>query len=359
MDQVSLARVSVVAPVCSRSTAAAAADGASPTTVPPSSTQAAARARMAVVFPAPAGAMASWSRAPEVAIWVTRAACPALRVAPLAACSSSAISTASGWRVCRSARPAASTRRCSAARICGAGVDGGAGDLVHAGPSTRRSSAGSSMPSPAGVSRTEAVVEGVVGDQVHDRRRRARRAGSRRGPGACASARTCQTCQVERRACISSRTRVRGVPHPRRIHGRWLVPRGRRTGPWRTMAATPCGAAEDLLGLLAPGGALLGQGARFVLGVAGLQGGLLGQLDRLHHGRRAPVVGLERGGELAAAGLDAGPPGGPALVQGRVDTDDLADRALAAVGAGTLREDQPEPGRAGASPGRCCRSRRR
>ena len=46
---------------------------------------------MAVVFPAPAGAMASWRRAPEVAIWVTREACPALRVAPLAACSSSAI----------------------------------------------------------------------------------------------------------------------------------------------------------------------------------------------------------------------------------------------------------------------------
>ena len=72
---------------------------------------------MAVVFPAPAGAMASWRRAPEVAIWVTRAACPGLRVVPLAACSSRAISTASGLARCRSVMPAASTRRCSAARI--------------------------------------------------------------------------------------------------------------------------------------------------------------------------------------------------------------------------------------------------
>ena len=67
-DQVSLARVSVWASIWSRSSAAAAADGASPITVPPPSVQAAARARMAVVLPAPAGAIASCSRAPEVAI---------------------------------------------------------------------------------------------------------------------------------------------------------------------------------------------------------------------------------------------------------------------------------------------------
>ena len=96
--------------------------------------------------------------------------------------------------------------------------------------------------------------------------------------------------------------------------------------------------------MLSPGGTLLYDGARFVLGVAGLQGGLLSQVDRLHDGRGAPVVGLERGRELGAAVLDAGPSGGPAGVQAGVDADDLADRPLAAVGAGTLREDQPEPG---------------
>ena len=51
-------------PVCSPRTAAAAADGARPSTWPPSSVQARVRARMAVVFPAPAGAIASCSRAP-------------------------------------------------------------------------------------------------------------------------------------------------------------------------------------------------------------------------------------------------------------------------------------------------------
>ena len=72
---------------------------------------------MVVVFPAPAGAIASCSRAPEVAIPVTRAACPALRVTPFAACSNSATPTASALAVCPSHRPAASTSRCSAARI--------------------------------------------------------------------------------------------------------------------------------------------------------------------------------------------------------------------------------------------------
>ena len=58
-----------VAPlIWSRSCAAAAAEGASPMTLPPPLVQAVARARRAVVFPAPAGAMASCSRAPEVAI---------------------------------------------------------------------------------------------------------------------------------------------------------------------------------------------------------------------------------------------------------------------------------------------------
>src|SRR5674476_1387910 len=67
-DQVSLARVSVLAPICSRSAAAAAADGARPTTVPPPSVHAPARARIAVVLPAPAGAIASCRQAPEVAM---------------------------------------------------------------------------------------------------------------------------------------------------------------------------------------------------------------------------------------------------------------------------------------------------
>ena len=81
------------------------------------SVQAAARARIAVVLPVPAGAIASCSRAPEVAICRTSAACPAFRVTPLAAASSSATSTAAGDIAWPSQRPAVSTSRCSAARM--------------------------------------------------------------------------------------------------------------------------------------------------------------------------------------------------------------------------------------------------
>ena len=53
-------------------------------------------ADMAVVFPVPAGASASCTRRPEVAISRTRWACAALRVTPLATDSSSATSTSLG-----------------------------------------------------------------------------------------------------------------------------------------------------------------------------------------------------------------------------------------------------------------------
>ena len=51
-------------------------------TVPPLLRQAAARAAMAVVLPVPAGASASWRRAPEVAMSRTSAACPSLSARP-------------------------------------------------------------------------------------------------------------------------------------------------------------------------------------------------------------------------------------------------------------------------------------
>jgi hypothetical protein len=42
-----------------------------------------------------------------------------------------------------------------------------------------------------------------------------------------------------------------------------------------------------------PGGALLGQAARFMLSVPGLQGGLLRQLQRLHRRRRPSMITLK------------------------------------------------------------------
>ena len=117
--QVSLAIVSVVALMFSPSTSAAAAEGARPITVPPPSVQACARALMAVVLPAPAGAMASCRRAPEVAISRTRVACPALRGSPLAVEASMARSTAPAGTLRPSYWPARATIRASAARSCG------------------------------------------------------------------------------------------------------------------------------------------------------------------------------------------------------------------------------------------------
>ncbi len=114
-EWVSLARVSVWVSIWERRASAAAAEGARPMMVPPPSLQALARARIAVVLPDPAGAIASWSRAPEVAISRTSVACPALRVMPLAVDSSSARSTEDASTAYPSWRPAASTRRCSAA----------------------------------------------------------------------------------------------------------------------------------------------------------------------------------------------------------------------------------------------------
>src|SRR5215216_3789608 len=89
MDQVSFANVSAGALVALRSCAAAAADGARPSTWPPLSLHARARVAMAVVLPVPAGAIASCSRAPEVHMARTRPACPASKAVPLAAASSS------------------------------------------------------------------------------------------------------------------------------------------------------------------------------------------------------------------------------------------------------------------------------
>jgi hypothetical protein len=57
--------------------------------------------------------------------------------------------------------------------------------------------------------------------------------------------------------------------------------------------------AERFGGLGMPGGALVGQGAGFVFGVPGLQGGLLRQLHRLHRCRRPTMITLKPGRQLS------------------------------------------------------------
>ena len=97
---------------------AALAVGASPMTVPPDDRQACDRAAMAVVFPVPAGASARASRWPLVAISVTRAAWPALRVLPRAADSARASSMSSAPARRPPTRVAAARMRRSAATVC-------------------------------------------------------------------------------------------------------------------------------------------------------------------------------------------------------------------------------------------------
>ena len=239
MDQVSLARVSVPAPSCSRRTAAAAADGASPMTVPPSVLHAAARAAMAVVFPAPAGAIASCTRAPEVAMPVTSAACPALRLTPLAACSSNAIATASALAVCPSRRPARATRRCSAARIAGEVNRADPATSYMLVPSRRRSSVGSRTSSRAWVILTDPSVRtSSTSRSTTASTRSAGRSAAR--TRRCASARTCQTCHVERALCrVSPMVAAVARTHAESTAGEAGPAVGDRAPV--TIAATACG----------------------------------------------------------------------------------------------------------------------
>ena len=62
------------------------------------------------------------------------------------------------------------------------------------------------------------------------------------------------------------------------------------------------------------------------------------------------MIMLELDGQLAAAGLDVGAAGQPALTQSRVDTDDLPDRPLRRSVPGRSANRTPNVSR------RCCYS---
>ncbi len=79
-----------------------------------------------------------------------------------------------------------------------------------------------------------------------------------------------------------------------------------------------------------------------MFGVAGLQGCLLGQVQRFDRCRRSAMIFLELDGEFAAADVDVGAAGRPALVQSRVDADDLPDRPLRRVGTRPFGEPHPQ-----------------
>jgi hypothetical protein len=101
-------------------------------------------------------------------------------------------------------------------------------------------------------------------------------------------------------------------------------------------------AAEGLDGFGTPDAALLRQCPRFVLAVSGLQRGLLSQLQHVHPARRPAMITGEVGGEFGLSDVDDLSPCRPALVQPRINADDLPDRALRAVPAWPFGEPHPE-----------------
>jgi hypothetical protein len=53
------------------------------------------------------------------------------------------------------------------------------------------------------------------------------------------------------------------------------------------------------------------------------------------------MIFLELDGQLTTPGFDVGTPGRPTLIQSGVDTDDLPDRPLRRIGAGSFGEPDP------------------
>jgi hypothetical protein len=80
-----------------------------------------------------------------------------------------------------------------------------------------------------------------------------------------------------------------------------------------------------------------------VLGLPGFQGGLLRQLQRLQSGWRPTMITLKPTCQDTLPVLDQHPPRRPALIEGAVDTDDLAHRPLTRIGVGPIREPHPQP----------------
>ena len=300
---------------------------------------------MAVVLPAPAGAIASCSRVRRCTS-AGPARLPGIHWVPFAAISSNASSTADCRRSSRLGVPAVDQAPFRVQDPLGR-VEVGAGDGVDRRP----------VESPQHLRFLDAVmrrgqgnrsaIEHLIDQQVHQ----CARLFGGHVDGAdwrWASARTCHICQVDRLASITAQNVISrlcdpvGVGDRRGLSRRCQCrPHHRRDGP---------AAAQHSCGFVEPGCALLSLGSGFVLGVAGLQGRLLRQVQRFDRGRRPAMIVLELDGQLAAAGVDVGPAGRPALVQPGVDADDLPDRPLRRIGTGPFREPQPKLSR------RCCSS---
>jgi hypothetical protein len=144
-----------------------------------------------------------------------------------------------------------------------------------------------------------------------------------------------RTVRLHRRQHLLS-----GCRHPLRIHMR--ARRRGRVESFGDHGSDRLRSAEGLDGLGMPGGAPLGQGAGFVLGLPGLQGGLLRQLQGFHRGRRPTMITLKLGRQLTLPVLDQRPPRRPTLVQRRVHADDLRHRPLTRILVVPISEPHPQ-----------------
>ena len=299
---------------------------------------------MAVVLPDPAGAIASCTRAPEVAISPHQVRLRGVEGDAVGdRLQQRQVDVASG-----TARPpcwrAASTRNRSSASTVAEVNSGSRRPRRRWTPSRRRSTAGDRGVTGSAGSAAPTGPGPGPGDDLVDQRvdvgagREARGVGADLTfgfgpdmphlPGGPAVSTT--RAVARRRAAIPATSRST-VPR-----ARWPRPAGaRRSGrcgrpsawsPPRTARPRPARPA------------LLGFGAGFVLGVAGLQGGLLGQLDRLDRGRRPAVLGLELRPPARPGGRRSGPGGStrPWRVLGHAD--DLADARLPAAAAAAASE---------------------
>ena len=169
----------------------------------------------------------------------------------------------------------------------------------------------------------------------------------------CASARTCQTCQVARRSSTAASTRSAA----RSSHA--ASTRGPLVGRWpsarETMSRTRSGPPSTSTAWCVPGVALLGQAAGFVFGVAGLQGGLLRQLQRLRPGWVAGRGGAGTRPRAHPAGHRCGPVGSTSAGSVRGRRRRSPAPAASADPGWAVRRTGRRGCRGGGFPGRCCR----
>ena len=213
---------------------------------------------------------------------------------------------------CPSRRPAMATRRCSAARMRGRGEQVGAGNGVDRGAVGPPQRFRFGDPSSGRARRHRPAGQYLVDEQV-DRADQLRSAGTSAARiWRCASARTCQTCQVERRSSIAASTRSAAASsHAASVSRRRRWRRAERLLHHELHGVWP---AEHLDGLGEPGRRAARPGCAVRVWRPGFPGWPAGPAASTSTGVGGrPWVALELGGELAPPGLDAGPPGRPAL----------------------------------------------